>query len=239
MFFLLGGGTYILIAAAVIPAIILVRYIYKLDRLEKEPSNLIRKAVLFGVISTYLAMVLELLGEKIMNGMLFKSEAAMYLFEFCVIVGPAEELAKYLAFRYAVWKDPAFNCQFDGIVYCVSAALGFALWENIKYVSAYGFGTALVRAVTAVPGHACFGVFMGIWAGVAKRQELIGHSLAAKLFMFIGWLSAALIHGLYDYLATVGSTTGGNLSFIGFIIVMFAICLFSVKTLSKKDRYIQ
>ena len=233
------GGVYILMAAAVIPAIFLVKYVYKLDRLEKEPSSLIGKAILYGVISTYIAMVLELLGERIMNGMFFKSEASMYLFEFFVIVGPAEELAKYLAFRFAVWKRPEFNCQFDGIVYCVSAALGFALWENIKYVFAYGFGTALVRAVTAVPGHACFGVFMGIWAGVAKRQELIGNKTAAKLFMVIGWLSASLIHGLYDYLATIGATTGGNLTFIGFIIVMFAICRFSVKSLSVRDRYIQ
>lgn len=239
MFFLLGGGTYILIAAAVIPAIYLVKYIYKADRLEKEPPKLIIKTVLFGVISTYLAMIIELLGEKIMNGMYFKSQASMLLFEFFVIVGPAEELAKYLAFRFAVWKSPEFNCQFDAIVYSVSAALGFALWENIKYVFAYGFGTAFIRAVTAVPGHASFGVFMGIWAGVAKRQELLGNKLAAKIFMIIGWLSAALIHGLYDYLATIGSISGGNLTFIGFIIVMFAISLYTVKTLSKKDRYIQ
>lgn len=238
MFFLLGGGTYILIAAAVIPAIFLVRYVYKADKLEKEPTNLIARTVLFGVISTYLAMVLELLGEKIMGGMYFKSQAAFYLFEFFVVVGPAEELAKYLAFRFAIWKNKEFNCQFDGIVYCVAAALGFALWENIKYVFAYGFGTALIRAVTAVPGHACFGVFMGIWAGVAKRQELLGNKFAAKICMFIGWFSAALIHGIYDYLATIGSSTGGNLTFIGFIIIMFAICLLSVKRLSAKDRYI-
>ena len=80
---------------------------------------------------------------------------------------------------------------------------------------------------------------MGIWAGVAKRQELAGNKLAAKVFMFIGWFSAAIIHGIYDYLATIGSSVGGNLTFIVFIIIMFAICRFSVKTLSAKDRYIQ
>lgn len=239
MYFLLGSGTYILIAAAVLPALYLIRYIYKADKLEKEPVNLILKVVLFGVISTYVAMVLEIIGEKIMENMMFRTQAEVYMFEFFVIVGPAEELAKYLAFRIGAWKNPEFNCQFDGIVYCVSAALGFALWENIKYVFAYGFTTAVVRAITAVPGHACFGVFMGIWAGVAKRQELIGNKVAAKLFMFIGWLSSALIHGLYDYLATTGSNGAGDLVFIGFIAVMFFICIIAVKKLSAKDRYIQ
>ena len=239
MFFLLGRGTYILVLAAVLPAFFLVRYIYRADRLEKEPPALILRVLLYGVISTYLALVLELIGEKILDSMYFQSEADFYMVEFFLIVGPAEELAKFLAFRLGVWKRSEFNCQFDGIVYCVSAALGFALWENIKYVFAYGFTTAIVRAVTAVPGHACFGVFMGIWAGVAKRQELIGNSVAAKLFMFIGWLSSSLIHGLYDYLATTGSSGGGDFIFIGFIVIMFLICITAVKKLSAKDRFIQ
>lgn len=66
-----------------------------------------------------------------------------------------------LRFRHCWWR-------WQGI------ALGFAVLENISYSIGYGWGTALIRAVTAVPGHACFGVFMGAFYGFAKQYERIG-----------------------------------------------------------------
>ena len=42
-------------------------------------------------------------------------------------------------------------------------------------------GTALVRAVTAVPGHACFGVFMGIWYGAARRYANEGDFIGERV----------------------------------------------------------
>ena len=62
------------------------------------------------------------------------------------IVAFSEEGAKYFLLRRRTWHSAAFNCQFDGVVYAVFVALGFALWENISYVLMYGLSTALVRA---------------------------------------------------------------------------------------------
>ena len=80
-----------------------------------------------------------------------------------VIVAIAEESSKYFFLKKRTWNNPEFNCQYDGVVYAVFVSLGFALWENINYVLSYGFSTAIVRAITAIPGHACFGVFMGVF----------------------------------------------------------------------------
>ena len=52
----------ILIAAAVIPAWFLLRYIRQMDRLEQEPPALIRKLVILGLCSTLLAALTESLG---------------------------------------------------------------------------------------------------------------------------------------------------------------------------------
>ncbi len=237
MFFFFRSYAYVLIAAAVIPAVLLIRYVYKVDRLEREPPQMIIRLVLLGVASTYAALILEKFGMVIMNSMEWESERVFYMFEFFVIVGPVEELVKYLALRYGSWKSPHFNCQFDAIVYSVSVALGFALWENINYVFAYGFTTALIRAVTAIPGHASFGVFMGVWYGVAKRQHVKGNHTAAKIFNLIAWLMPAITHGLYDYLATI-SSGGADWLFLIFIAIMFFICYSVVKRLSANDRYL-
>ena len=47
----------ILIAAAVIPAIVLLRFVYKEDRLDKESPGLLLSLVIFGILSTFAAIV--------------------------------------------------------------------------------------------------------------------------------------------------------------------------------------
>ena len=151
----------ILIAAAVIPAIVLMVYVYRADRLEKESPVQLVSLLIGGVIATALAKVTERAGDFILSAA-FADNMEMYnFFMYFGVVAFSEEGFKYLLLKRRTWRDPGFNCQFDAVVYAVFVSLGFALWENIAYVMMYGFGTALVRAVTAVPGHACFGVFMG------------------------------------------------------------------------------
>ena len=57
----------ILIAAAVIPAIVLLRFVYKEDRLDKESPGLLLSLVIFGILSTFAAIVTEQIGEAILG----------------------------------------------------------------------------------------------------------------------------------------------------------------------------
>lgn len=54
---------WILILAAVIPAVFLMVKVYRSDRIEKESGYLLRKLVVAGIISTLLALVEEKVGE--------------------------------------------------------------------------------------------------------------------------------------------------------------------------------
>ena len=145
--------------------------------------------------------------------------------------------AKYFLLKRRTWNSAAFNCQFDGVVYAVFVSLGFALWENISYVLMYGLSTALVRAVTAVPGHACFGVFMGVWYGLAKRLHGQGKDGASKLCRVLALLLSAFLHGCYDYIATIESVHYGWL-FAAFVAVLFTVAFILVKRQSRRDRYL-
>ena len=164
----------ILIGAAVIPAVILMLYIYRSDRLEREPVGLLVKLALLGVLATVFAMIGEKLGFFLLRGLNQSSAAYQLLMNF-LVVGLCEEGFKYLLLRGSTWNNPNFNCRYDGVVYAVFLSLGFALWENISYVFAFGLSAAMIRAVTAIPGHAAFGVFMGAWYGQAKAQERAGN----------------------------------------------------------------
>jgi len=154
-----------------------------------------------------------------------------------VIVALSEERAKYFFMRRRTWEDPEFNCQYDGVVYAVFVSLGFALWENVSYVLNFGFSTALVRAVTAIPGHACFGVFMGVFYGAARKYADYGMPALSKTFRVLAVLVPALLHGAYDYIASMEVMQQGW-TFAIFIAILFALSYFVAVTASKKDRYI-
>ncbi len=226
-----------LIAAAVIPAVLLLIYVYKRDRLEKEPASLLGVLLLQGIISTALAAYAERIGAKLLSALL-PSESLLYqaVFYF-LVVGLAEEGFKFLLLKRRTWLSPRFNCLFDGVVYAVFVSLGFALWENIDYVVMYGFRTALLRAVTAIPGHACFGVFMGAWYGLAKSHERHGHARYAKVCLRLSLLCPVLLHCVYDLIAASDQAWSVRL-FAVFVALMFFAAYATVRGLSKRDRYI-
>ena len=228
----------ILIAAAVIPAVILLIRVERADRLEKESPRLLMSLVLYGIIATSIASLLERLGMTLLER-LFPEQGLLYnILLFFGVVAFAEEGAKYVLLKAKTWKHPEFNCQFDGVVYGVFVALGFALWENIGYVAMYGLSVALIRAVTAVPGHACFGVFMGAWYGMAKRREAAGDAYGAARLRRAALLIPALLHGFYDFAATDQNSILGWL-FLVFVIVMFVTAVRLVRRISANDVYFE
>ena len=146
----------ILIAAAVIPAIVLLRFVYKEDRLDKESPGLLLSLVIFGILSTFAAIVTEQIGEAILGILLPQSSTAYNVLLYFVVVALSEEGFKYLLLKKRTWYSSEFNCQFDGVVYAVFVALGFALWENISYVLMYhprGHGRAGARVLRCVHGR--------------------------------------------------------------------------------------
>ena len=175
----------ILIAAAVIPAVFLLVHVYRADKLEKEPAPLLISLVLYGIAATFIALLLERFGSWLLGRYFPENSTPYNVLMYFGVVAFSEEGAKYFLLKRRTWNSAAFNCQFDGVVYAVFVSLGFALWENISYVLMYGLSTALVRAVTAVPGHACFGVFMGVWYGLAKRLHGQGKDGASKLALVL------------------------------------------------------
>lgn len=228
----------ILIIAAVVPALVLLRYIYRQDKLEKESGKFLASLVLFGILSTFIAIAGEYIGTAAIQYIVAPGSKAYYLLFFFVVVGLSEEGAKYFLLKKKTWNSPEFNCQFDGVVYAVFVSLGFALWENLSYVFSYGIGTAVSRAITAIPGHACFGVFSGAFYGAAKRMDLSGNTSGSKTFRRLSLIVPMLLHGLYDYIA-MGDNDSYVWVFILFVAVLFYSSFRIVKVLSKNDVYIQ
>jgi RsiW-degrading membrane proteinase PrsW (M82 family) len=178
--------------AGTAPALFLMWYVEKHDAKRPEPRSVLRKVALFGGLSTIPCIVIQLLLDG--AGSPHSLEGA--LFTSYVSAGLVEESAKAACLFLAVWRHPAFDERFDGIVYGTRAGLGFALVENVGYLlgtqSVAGvIGVFIMRAALAVPGHAIWGGFMGHYAAM-RRFDKSGPGVVGGLAI------AVLMHGTYD-----------------------------------------
>ena len=174
------------------PVFIILIYVYIRDKYEKEPLSLLLKTLLAGALTVIPVLLVNtwLEGYKIhFTGL---QQAGYIAF---VVAALVEEFFKFAALFFLIWRHKEFDEKFDGIVYGVFVSLGFALIENIMYVYSYGETTGWMRALTAVPAHAIFGVTMGYYFAFAKfRKKNTMYYLFMALFMPV------LLHGIYDFI---------------------------------------
>lgn len=232
MFFVLPM-TYVLliyVLAAVLPAAFLLRYVYKQDTVEKEPGYLLAALLGLGVLAALLSLLPEYLGEGILSAVVGTSGYEYKILLAFLVAGVVEEGAKFLLLYRRTWNDPNFNYRFDGIVYAVFVSLGFAAFENVRYVFSYGLSVAVPRALLAIPGHMSFAVVMGLFYGRARLCADLGNHAAAKRNLWAGWSAAVLLHGIYDSCAMIG-TSRATTVFVVFVAVLY----FSVYRLIRRE----
>jgi RsiW-degrading membrane proteinase PrsW (M82 family) len=186
MFVLVLGGS------AVVPSLLLLWYVYARDK-NPEPRGLLWKTFLLGAVICVPVVPLAMLLEKMGQGMMGNPAGSAFVQAFLGAAIP-EELFKFLVLWGFIWRQPHFDEPLDGVVYGATASLGFATLENILYVGQHGLGVAVLRALTAVPGHAFTGVVMGAFVGRARFAE----PEQRTGLMLAGLGSAILLHGAYD-----------------------------------------
>lgn len=211
----------LMLSAAVLPSVILGLYIWKQDP-HPEPFKWVLRAFLYGVVLCFPVALLE----NYVNGLIFGGAEPTTLFgstiEAFFVAAAPEEGAKLLALWLFLRRCPAFDEDFDCIVYAVFVSLGFATVENIGYVMMSGEGwvtTAVMRALLAVPGHYAFAIMMGFYYAV---YCFIDHSKAnaAKIFLI-----PFLAHGVYDAIAMSGTVNPIAASVSTIVLIYFCIKL--------------
>ena len=222
------------VLAAVLPAAFLLRYIYRKDKLEKEPRKLLFSLLFFGVAAALVSIVLESFGKSILSLLVDENNPAYTIIFAFLVISVVEEGTKFFFLKRRTWNDPNFNYRFDGIVYAVFISLGFAAFENISYVMGYGLTVAVTRAFLAIPGHMGFAVFMGLFYGRAKRHAHSGNKKGETANLWAGYLAAVALHGFYDACALIGTVWSTGV-FLAFVVVMYIVVIRMVRKQSETD----
>ena len=188
--------------SAITPSLLLMWYFHSRD-IYPEPPRVLWTTFGLGVLSVIPVMVVELPTARLLGGV---SNAYLRgLQDAFLVAAVPEEFFKFLVLVLYCARHREFNEPMDGIIYGVSASLGFATFENGLYVAKGGFSIAILRALTAVPCHAFLGAIMGYYVGQAHfnvRQP--------RVLLLGAWGVPTLLHGLYDFpLLTLQSMRSG------------------------------
>ncbi|MBP5679382.1 MAG: PrsW family intramembrane metalloprotease [Bacilli bacterium] len=190
--------------------------------------------ILVLVISGILELFLPFMKGSLAN----KSFIETLLYAF-VGVALVEEFSKWFMTYTIGYHHREFDELYDGIVYAIFVSLGFAFIENILYViQTASINTALLRAISAVPSHACDAIFMGYYLSMAKQYSLKGNKDAEQKNVFYSVLIPAILHGIYDFCLMSGYMILVAV-FLVFVIFLYILSLKKLKALSKNNKKIK
>lgn len=186
-------ANFLLLLLAILPGLLISYAIFRADKYEREPLAPLLLCFVAGALATIPVVFFERwVFDWTGPPPLPLAQTALVSFG---VLALSEELAKFLLLRTLAFPRQFFNEPFDGIVYAVLIAMGFATLENIVYTNRFGLQTGLLRSLTAVPAHLVFAIVQGYFAGLAKFDLPGQHRLLAR-----GLLLSILLHGAYDFL---------------------------------------
>lgn len=177
--------------ASLAPGLFWLWYFNRYDVREKEPAARLGICLLAGALAVVPALSWEAPFRELLQG---SPPLPVRLAASFLVVGLGEELFKLLAVYLASFHSREFNEPMDGIIYAISAAIGFSVVENILYISAFGLAVAPLRGTVATLAHIAFSGLAGYYLGQAKFADRPLPSIA------LGLIVAAFAHGLYDFL---------------------------------------
>ena len=233
-------NTPLLLFASILPIVIIAKYIYNKDK-EKEPKKLLSKLFISGIASCLLTLIITIILEitfpffKTNSNNLNLLQLIIYVF---IKIALVEEFSKWIMTYTISYDSKEFDQLYDMIIYSVFVSLGFACFENIIYVLNNGLETAITRALLAVPGHACDGIFMGYYLGIAKISKVNNNENLKRKNLVLSLLIPTILHGIYDY-CIYSKKVLFIIIFYIFIITIYNLSLKKIKKISNITKKIQ
>jgi len=192
--------------SGVIPALVAMWIVDRLDAKRPEPPRLRRLVVLAGIGSVIPALLLEILlsntiGARLEPQLTYQGSS----FQAFVVAAATEELCKILAVYWVVWRRPEFDERMDGIVYGTVAGLGVAKLLNLHYVidnDGVALGPGVIHVVTTALAQASFGGLLGYFMAQAKFEH------RPVWWVPLGFVIAAVLNGVFTWLMSEISASG-------------------------------
>ena len=230
----------ILLILATIPVLTILLVVYIKDK-NKEPLSLLIKLFLSGFLSCVLVLIISkaISFLPFMKGTLNEKSFLDVLLYAFLGVALIEEFCKWVMTFFIGYHHKEFDEVYDIIVYAIFVSLGFAFVENIIYViQISNIKTALLRAISAVPSHACDAVFMGYYLSVAKQYSNRKKKQKESFYIILSIVIPTILHGIYDFCLMSGIRIL-VIIFIVFVVYLYTFSLMRLLRVSRNNRKVK
>lgn len=238
MFQILNGVSFLNIIAILLPGIIILFIVCKIDKEDKESAVLLALLLFLGMLSAFLTMKIgSPIATHLSKTAIGKHWTFMIINSF-FITALLEEGLKYLSLKIPTWNNSIqFDYRFDGIVYGSFVGVGFAIYEALTFGGHESLTQCLKTSIMSASGHFTYGVIMGLLIAEALYKENQDEYSASKRLRLLAFAIPWLIHGSFDFVADLINIGALPLSVnYLFALVELIIAVIIVVVVSRKDR---
>lgn len=210
------------------PALLWLVFWLMEDRCDPEPKRYIFYCFVAGMIAVPLVLPLE----RMVSGYL---AGAHLLFVWAAL----EELFKFGAAYLAALRFRVFDEPLDGIIYLVTAALGFSALENVLFLVTPAFDGDLLRTIVTgnlrFIGASLLHTLSSATIGIALALAFYKSARWRRLAALIGVILAIALHTMFNFFIL---TSGSGSTFLVFLAIWIGIValLFAIEQVKQPAR---
>ena len=182
------------ILAAVIPVAAICLFVYLKDSVRPEKPRHLLFTFLLGAAFAYPAHLIDsYVGSQ---GYAGATEWLTYTIYIVLGVAVVNEVIKYIPVLIYPFQKAFFDEPLDGIVYCVFAAMGFALVKLLIFAPVLDWEAMWGKATLSVPAHGAFAMLTGYYLGRARNKT----GALRRRFILSGLWWAIIAHAAYEWM---------------------------------------
>ena len=185
---------FLALLGGILPAIFWLWFWLKEDDLHPEPRELVLLSFIGGMIATLAAFFVE---------KYIAEHRELSNFSLIFLWATTEEVFKFIAIYIVALRTKYFDEPIDGVLYLVTAALGFAAMENTMFL--FGplqegniLATILLgdfRFIGASLLHVAASGVIGVALGLSFYHSRVGK----MMWMSIGLIGAIALHTIFNF----------------------------------------
>lgn len=248
------------VMGGLLPAIVWLWFWLKEDYENPEPKRIIARSFIAGGIAVFAVFILDRYLLKLLSTDISvldqvrnlavdfsnpKQALSVFLGSAGLFAGLAfvEETMKYVAAHISAFKNRSFDEPLDGMVYMVTAAIGFAAVENTLFLfntlytngsGSFFFMTGNLRFLGATILH----IVCSAIVGAAVAYSYYSKWWKKLLYILSGIFTATVLHMLFNFFIIIND--GKNIFKILFIlwIIAVVVIIFFEKVKVEEKNYV-
>jgi RsiW-degrading membrane proteinase PrsW (M82 family) len=224
----MSAGLLIAVLGGILPALLWLAFWLMEDRCDPEPKRYIFFCFLAGMVAVPLVLPLErALVPNLAGSQLLLVWAAI------------EELFKFGAAYLAALRFRVFDEPLDGVIYLVTAALGFSALENVFFLLTPAADGDMLRTIITGDlrfiGASLLHTLASATIGISLALSFYKRVHVRRLAAIAGVILAVALHTLFNFFIL---ESGSGSTFLVFLVIWLGIValLFAIEQVKQPER---